>query len=208
MAFLQVAEPTGSGYLLKDDPAVIAEHAIRQQRLVGAFAGSQVDIEPAIIVQIAEVRTHGKDGAVQTYPGADVLKSAIVPVTIKAWSFRVIAVADLEGANVLGGAERVAGDKDIRPTVVIVIKKPCSKTILLMVDTGRMSHIGELPSAGCGRSCVQWTVIAKEIIGSALDGDVQIGAAVVIEVAPGYSFHQAEVGQTTAAQPISAKVPS
>ena len=103
VAFLQVAEAPGGRYVLKDDAAVVAKHAVRQERLVRAFSGSQVEIKPAVIVEIAEVGAHGKDGAIEVDLCRHILKSAIVVVTIKAGSLGVVGMADLEGANVLIG---------------------------------------------------------------------------------------------------------
>src|SRR5690606_34325167 len=58
MALLQLAESAGSGYVLKTDASVIAEHPAGNQRRELRISGPDVEVEPAVVVQVTKVATH------------------------------------------------------------------------------------------------------------------------------------------------------
>jgi hypothetical protein len=58
MSLLQLPETTGGRDVLKAPLAIVAEHSIGQQRREIRIAGTDVEIEPAIIVQIPKIAAH------------------------------------------------------------------------------------------------------------------------------------------------------
>src|SRR5437667_8580975 len=66
MALLQMAEPAGRAYVLESLSFVISKHPVRDQRGEARIAGAQVEIEPSVVVQIAEIGSHGEQQLIQT----------------------------------------------------------------------------------------------------------------------------------------------
>ncbi len=66
MALLQVAEVAGRRHVLEVAAARVAEHPVGDERAHVGIAGAQVDVEPAVVVEVAEVETHAQHDPVQT----------------------------------------------------------------------------------------------------------------------------------------------
>src|SRR5690348_4864491 len=76
--FLQVPEAAGSCNVLKESALGIAEHAFGHNRGEAGIACAQIKVEPAVIVQIAKIATHGEQHPVEVGGFGNVGESAIV----------------------------------------------------------------------------------------------------------------------------------
>ena len=124
---------------------------------------------------------------------------------VKPGALAVARQAQIIGGDVSHVPNFVAGDKNIFPTVVVVVKEPGGKARDRELDVGRGGDLGEFPSGrGAGR---ERAVIAEEHVGPAENGEVEIGAAIIIEIAAGHAFDVGEHGDTAAAAML-VKVPS
>ena len=63
--FLQIAEATRGGHILKVTAMVVAKHALGQQRFMGCLTQPQVHVQPTVVVQVAKVRRHNCNRTVQ-----------------------------------------------------------------------------------------------------------------------------------------------
>ncbi len=89
VALLQVAEVGCGGDVLEGAAFGVAEEAVREEGLVGGVAGAEIDVEPAVVVEVAEVGAHGEDGAVEVGCGGDVGEGAVVVVAVEPGEFGV-----------------------------------------------------------------------------------------------------------------------
>jgi hypothetical protein len=60
---------------------------MRHQVSEGWLAHAEIDVEVAIVIDVAEVGAHGHEDLIQPYLGGDVRECAIVKVTIEFESF-------------------------------------------------------------------------------------------------------------------------
>src|SRR5579859_7451380 len=77
VALLQMSEPAGGGDVLEEFALSVTEHAIRDQGGEVGIAGSEIKIEPTVIVEIAKIRPHGQEHFVQAGRFSDILECAV-----------------------------------------------------------------------------------------------------------------------------------
>ena len=65
MALLDVAGAGGGGDVLEELAVRIAEHAVGNQRLKSGIARAAVEVEPAVVVEVAIVVPHGVANAIK-----------------------------------------------------------------------------------------------------------------------------------------------
>src|SRR2546427_12349194 len=58
VTLLQISDVGGGRHVLEEPALGIAEQAVRNQRAQRRLAGADVDVEPAVVVEVAEVRAH------------------------------------------------------------------------------------------------------------------------------------------------------
>ena len=187
---MQVAQTGRGGDVVKALAPHVPEDAIGQQSLIGGLAGSEVHVQPAVIVQVAKVSTHGEHGAVQVQGGGHVGKGAVVVVAVQVGHFGIGSVACLEVSNILHGAGRVAGGEDVGPAVVVEVEEPRGKGVVGVAQAGLPGHVGERPMRG-----VRTAVVAVQAVLAFADGDVDVRPAVVVVVPPCNAFDEALLGK-------------
>src|ERR1041385_5823305 len=100
MAFLQMAKAAGSGHILKDFSFCISKSAIGNEGAQIGIAGAKINVEPAVVIEIAKVRTHGKDHMVQAHLLAHVGKGPIMIVMVEFGSIRSCFMPQIIGKDV------------------------------------------------------------------------------------------------------------
>src|SRR5262249_4566880 len=123
VAFLQMARASRRCHIGESLPRLIAEGEIRHERRIRWRAGSEVNIEKAVVVQVAEVRAHRRDHAVQPDLIRHVLKSALAVIVIELHRFGPWRQSQ-ETASDFGHRWREAGHKEIEPSVIVIIEEP------------------------------------------------------------------------------------
>ncbi len=66
---------------------VVVQQFVRRERAERRIAHAQIEVEVAVVIDVAEVCTHGDENAVEAYLGSDVFKCAVVQVAIEAEGF-------------------------------------------------------------------------------------------------------------------------
>ena len=185
---LQVSEASGRGYVLKKFALGIAEHAVGNNRRQTGIAGSEVKIEPAIIIQIAKIGAHGKEHTVQMRRLGNVGKSPIMVVVVElgAHAFvRQTKIVRCDRKSIAGLLNVEPGNKNIFPTVIVVVEEPGGKTELRFSNAGAGTNFAEFPMSGSIRA-----IVVKELVGTAENGNVEVRAPIVIVIRAGDSFDE------------------
>src|SRR5215813_15297982 len=105
-------------------------------------AGSEIKVEKAVVVQIAEVRAHRRDYAVQPDLIRHILKSALTVIVIELHRFGLRRHAQ-KTASDFGHRGHEAGHKEIEPSVVVVIEEPRGKAHQGLFDVKTFAHFFE-----------------------------------------------------------------
>ncbi len=58
VTLLKMSETTGEGDIVESATEVVAEHDVGHHGLVPRLAGAEIDVQPAVVVEVAEVRAH------------------------------------------------------------------------------------------------------------------------------------------------------
>ena len=140
-----MTEATGGRYILKISAICVAKHTVRQQSIIGRFAGAEINIQPPIIVEIAEARSHCQDRPVEMHLPADIGEGAIVIIAIEAWCLRLVREIEFKPTDILHGIGVVTCGKDVRPPIVVEVKEPGCKAFGLETNSGLLGDVGELP---------------------------------------------------------------
>jgi len=191
---LELAEAAGGGDVLEAAAAVVAEHAIGNEGGVIGVAGANIEIEPAVVIEIAEIAAHGVKDLVEADLFGDIGEGAVALVAEEAGAVAGVRDAEDVGSDVADILDAVAVDHEVEPAVVVVVPEPAGKTFERFGDTRLGGDIGETPG-GAGRTDVDGgAVVAEEKVGAGFAGDVEIGAAVVVEIAGDDGFHKTDEG--------------
>ena len=188
--FLELAETARCRNIQKAAPAVVAKHAIGQQRFVFGRAGAEIAIQPAVVIEVAKARPHGQNHAIQPHGLAHVREGSVPVVAIQTRGLGFVRQTQMERRNVSGRSGVIAGHQQVQPPVVVVVEKPGGKAVDGLANSGGAGHVCELPAPRFA-----WAVISKQQIRRAFARDVEIRAAVVVVVAPGHAFNEAHIGQ-------------
>src|ERR1700677_2660296 len=97
---------------------------MRHEVSKGRLTHTKIDVEEAIVIDVAEVRTHWHEDLIQPYLGGDVRKCAIVKVTIKLESFGGDGKLQITPHHLVDGEAVIAGHKEVWPSVVIKVEEP------------------------------------------------------------------------------------
>src|SRR5262249_44421733 len=139
MAFLQMACACRGGYVGELLPGLIAKREIGHQRRIRWRSGSEINIEKAVVVQIAEVRAHRRDYAVQPDLVRHILKSALAVIVIKLHRFGLRRQSQ-KTASDFGHRGDEAGYKEIEPSVIVIIEEPRRETHYRLFDVKTFTH--------------------------------------------------------------------
>ncbi len=126
VSFVQLTRPGGSGDIHEILAVVIAKKHIRHQRAVGGVSGAQVNIQESVVINVAKVCTHRHKNFVESDLCGHVLEGSVLHVLVKLESRGVVRQPKIGTGRLLHGS-RVAGHKQIRPAVVVVVEEPCGE---------------------------------------------------------------------------------
>src|SRR5882672_3176549 len=90
---------------------------------VGWSSGSQVEVQETVIVDVAEVRTHGIENAIQASFDGRISKCTVSFIVVELEGFHVVGKTKL-ALQVLLRRHVIAGHKQIRKAVIIVVEEP------------------------------------------------------------------------------------
>ena len=96
----------------------------------------------------------------------------------------------LKAPHVLFGANVVARDIQVRPSIVVVVEKPRGKRVFFGRDPCTCRDIGEPPAGGVRFGRVDWSVVAQQPVFALTHRNIEVGASIVVEVSPGHAFHE------------------
>src|SRR5258708_10625992 len=152
-------------------PELVVKENIRQNVAVRWSSSAQVKIEKPVVIDIAEIGTHGIENTIQANFGGHVAKCPISLIVVELERFHVVRNAQL-ASQILLRRHVIAGHEKIRKSVIIIVEEP-----------RREAHPGCLHAcllANFGESAIV-VVVEKEIVPAKI-GDIQIDEAVVIVV--------------------------
>src|SRR5688572_17616968 len=145
MAFLQMPESAGGGDILKPNSAVVAKHSVWDQRGKIGISGAQVEIEIAIIIEIAEVGAHGVQHAIKTGFLRHVLECTVAIVAIQARPFPLVRKAEIIGADIAHTLNLVSTHVQVIPAIIVIIEKPTGETFGGLSHASLAGDISEFP---------------------------------------------------------------
>ena len=122
---------------------------------------AQVHVQPAVVVQIAEVRRHRGNRPVQPVRARYVGERPIVVVVKQVRDRRAVWLAQLKRADILLRCGRVAAGKNIQSAVIVVIEKPGGKGVPVAAQASLLGHVGKNPLSGLRMAWVARAVVAK-----------------------------------------------
>ncbi len=185
VALLEMAGPGGGRDVDESSPLPIQEHAVGHQHAVRRGSGSQVEIEKAVVVEVAEVRPHRRDHPGHAEHRGPVLERSVSAIAIYAQRLPLRLPAEILASHLVDRAQK-GGDEEVLPAVVVVVPEP-----------GREA-VGGLAHAALSRHFVEAAIAAihEQEIAITEVGDVEVGAAVVIDVAPCRALGQRAEAQT------------
>ena len=184
MPLLQVTESTGDGDVDELLPTSIPVHVVGHQRVDGRIAGPQVEVEPAVVVEVAEVGPHrgAREGQAE-------LPGCVVEATLAVVPIDPDRDAALGEPQVAAGDIRnrwfVAGDQQIDVAVVVVVPEPARKALLWSGHAELRCDIPERAVSLVVVEAVQERVVRDEEIGPAVSvvvsPDRRLGVQVVLD---------------------------
>ena len=138
------------------------------------ITGSQVEVQPAVVVQVAEVGTHGLHGDSQVPLLDHVPKAASAVPLVEAGLFEIRGESETV-TGLLTDMTRITGDEQVQVAVVVVIPEPDREALL------GTRHLQ------LGRDVLEGSVspVPVEPVRIPVVGDVQVRIAVSIVVSPG-----------------------
>src|SRR5206468_2271382 len=129
-------EASGRGYVLKKFALGIAEHAVGNNSCQTGIAGAEVEIEPAIIVQIPKIGSHGEEDTVQMCRLGNVGKSAIMIVVVEFGLRASVRQTKIVRCDIAGILNIEPANKKIFPTVIVKVEEPGGKAELRFSNAG------------------------------------------------------------------------
>src|SRR5271165_6217095 len=162
-----MTESARGGHVLKVFTAVVAKHAIWQQRFVRRLSGAEINIKPAIVVEVAEVGAHGQNCAIEMHSLGHIRECAVVVVTVESWRRGIVRISDFECAYIADVLYGVAGDEDVRPAIIVVVEKPRCEALVLALNASLCGYVGKPPLIGVRILSVARPVVAKKMVRAA-----------------------------------------
>ena len=99
-------------------------------------AGAQVHVEPAVVVKVAIVASHGRENHVQARFLGHVSKPLPCQIPVKPAGIPAVGLAEQSLDDVAQGAV-VAGGEDVEPAVVIKVPGPAREAVIRPVNSHR-----------------------------------------------------------------------
>ena len=109
-------------------PAVVAEHPVGNERGKIRVAGADVEIQPAVVVEVAKVGAHRVEQFEHARLLGDVGKGAVAVVVIQPGALTGMRQTEVVGGDVAYVLDTIATHEDVGPAVVVVVPKPAGET--------------------------------------------------------------------------------
>ncbi len=163
-------------------PADVLEHAVGDQGGEARVAGAQVEVEEAVVVEVAEVAPHGGEDQVQPGFLGPVLEASAGLIAEQPVGISGVRLTDQALDHVV---ERtvVAGGEEVEPAVVVVVPGPARETLVRPVDPHRARDVGE----GAVAVVAEQAGVPGQIV------EEQVGITVVVVVDPGGALAESPV---------------
>ena len=117
VTLLEMSEPARGSDVQESLPPIISQHDVGHQGMELRIASRQVNVEPAVVVDVAEVGAHGKADAVEASAFGHIAEAAIAVVVVQTRKLRPVLPAErLQGQVV--DARTVGGDEEVEPAIV------------------------------------------------------------------------------------------
>jgi len=179
---LQRAEPAAGRDILEAPPAVVPEHPVGDERVEIGIAGAEVEIQPAVVVEVAEVRAHGVQHPVQPDDLRHVFEGAVAPVAVEPGPLGRAGHAQQVGHHLAHGPDAVAGHEEVLEPVVVVVEGPAGEGGSLAGHPRRLGHLGEAPAGLLGGRGGFRAVVVEEQAPAVLHRQEEVRPAVVVVV--------------------------
>ena len=146
------------------------------------IACAQVKVQKAVAIQITKVRTHGFAELSEVSLGRHVVKTTLSASFVQTRQFNFYGLTLVTGSDLRHhfGSSAVTGNIKVEFSVIVVVPKPCRKTVLWLIDTCR----------GCNVFKGVVSQIAIESIGLAKIGNIEVNVSVFVKITPGDPFHE------------------
>ena len=154
-------------------------------------ASPQVDVEPPVIVDVAEVRAHRHEHLVEAGARRHIVEGAVFGVLVELERGRVVGHPQIGASCLLDGGE-VTRHEEVRPAVVVVIKEPGGETAPWARDSCPLSDLRKRAVAVVVIEKT-WTVQIRRI---------QVNVTVVVVIACRDAFCESEAVHTGCARNV------
>src|SRR5262249_19640235 len=119
VAFVQLTGAGRGGDVDEGSSAVVPQQYIRKQRTVRRAARSEVHVEKAVVVDVAEVGGHRHEDLVEANLRRDVLECSVPEVSVQLERGRIVGESQIRADGLFDGDE-VARREDVLVAVVVV----------------------------------------------------------------------------------------
>src|SRR5580704_4624105 len=181
VSFMELAGARGRRHVREELTFFVVQQDVGQHGSIAGIAGAEINIEITVVVDVAEVRAHGHEDAIETDFRGDIAKRAVAKIFVELERLRVRGEAEI-GTHGFVDRNVVAGHKQVGPTVIVVIEKPGGEALPRFLHSGLKRNIGK----GSVVIVVIKRIVAVEI------GDVEINIAVVIVIARNHAFGEGD----------------
>ena len=123
VTFLEIARTRRSGDVVKSLAGNTSEHAVGDQGSEIRVPGSEIEIEPTVVVKICEVRPHGDEHTFESRVLGDVDKSLPLLIQIQTALGLAVVLAD-HPLDTSSDGPRVVGGEDVLPSIVVKVPGP------------------------------------------------------------------------------------
>src|SRR5262249_11743880 len=126
-SLLQMADAARRCDILKNSAFCVAKHTVRNQCPIVRAAGTQVDVRPAIVIEVPEVAAHSIKNLIEPGYLGHIGKLSLI-VSIQSWQFSRKGQAQVAGSHLPGSIgtanRRIPANKQVQPAIVVIIPKP------------------------------------------------------------------------------------
>src|SRR6202035_3657759 len=121
---------------------LIVKHYVWQNVTVRRSAGTEIEIKEAVVINVAKIGSHRVEHAVELRFDGHIAKCPVPLIVIKLQGLHIAWKAQLASQNLFRG-HIVAGDEQVRPPIIIVVKEPGRKTHPGGLYTCWLGHFGK-----------------------------------------------------------------
>ncbi len=176
VSLLEVAGAGRLGHVLESAPSTFLIHQVRDQARQAHPARPEVDVEIAVVVDVAEVGAHDRHRPGEADLPAHLAEAVRAEVVVEV---RMVGFGDRQAEVIgddLGQALRVVVDEEVEPAVVVVVPEPCRRSRLRRPDDAELA--GDVDERAVA-------AVVVEPARAVHVRDEQVEPAVVVVVAPG-----------------------